>query len=106
MARLRRRVINIKLYTINGFGRFVKSIDNQKGDKMTIEQAIIYIIQNTNDQQKQWASDVILGKKSITKQSKQDFYFPVFDMGEFEIPSRESLYQEACDRHLNGDWQK
>lgn len=75
---------------------------------MTIEQAIIYIIQNANDEQKQWASDVILGKKEITQEikPKDEFYFPVFNMGNFEMPSRESLYDEACARHLNDDWAK
>lgn len=67
---------------------------------MTIEQAIIYIMQNANAEQKQWASDVILGKKTLEQRvnHQDDFYFPVFHMGNFNIPSRESLYDEACDR--------
>lgn len=73
---------------------------------MTIEQAIMYIIQNANDEQKQWASDVILGKKDInqTIKTKDEFYFPTFHLGGNELPSRAEMYDEVCDRHLK-DWQ-
>lgn len=74
---------------------------------MTIEQAIIYIIQNTNDEQKQWASDVILGKKELTQVTspKDEFYFPTFSIGSDALPSRAEIYDEVCERHLR-DWTK
>lgn len=74
---------------------------------MTIEQAIIYIMQNANDEQKQWASDVILGKKEISQEikPKDDFFFPTFRMGGNEFPSRAEIYDEVCERHLK-DWTK
>lgn len=49
-----------------------------------------------------------LAKKTLEQRvnHQDDFYFPVFHMGNFNMPSRESLYDEACDRHLNNDWAK
>lgn len=73
---------------------------------MTIEQAIIYIIQNADDEQKQWASDVILGKKNITTHhdatahQAYDFYFPTFSMGGLELPTREQIYDERAEQIL------
>lgn len=74
---------------------------------MTIEQAIIYIMQNANDEQKQWASDVILGKKELTQVTspKDEFYFPTFSMGSDTLLSRSEIYDEVCERHLK-DWTK
>lgn len=71
---------------------------------MTIEQAIIYIIQNTNDEQKQWASDVILGKKEIAQEVNDDdiqyaipkkkFELKTFNLGKVPTPTREEIYEE------------
>lgn len=30
----------------------------------------------------------------------KEFYFPTFNMGGGELPTRSELYDEACDRHL------
>lgn len=69
---------------------------------MTIEQAIIYIIQHANAEQKQWACDVILGKQSLEQNTTKntDFFFPTFKMGSHHLPNREEIYDEVCERHF------
>lgn len=82
---------------------------------MTIEQAINIIIQS-NTQARLYALEKIIqslesdgfdidNDKFIIKSKQElaqykEFYFPTFNMGGGELPTRSELYDEACDRHL------
>ena len=68
---------------------------------MDISQAVLYIMQTASPTERQWASDVLSGKQALPTQTEnKTFAMPVFDMGHVDLPSRESLYDDACKRHL------